>query len=95
MSVFLQVILSGIVCFFLRRNWFMHLPSIAKIPIYALLGTSVAFSLTFTLVDIVNILIGVFQSSVAKPLVQSIGQVSSSAIRNPLGYVLCASRFVT
>lgn len=54
----------------------MHLPSLAKVPIYSLLGTSVAFALTFTLVDIVNLLIGAFQSSAAKPLVQSAGQVS-------------------
>merc|ERR1711937_448754 len=46
-----------------------------KVPLYAILGTSVAFALTFSIVDIVNYVLGFLQVSIAKPFVESASQV--------------------
>lgn len=69
------VISSGIFCFFLTQKWFPSLPSLFKILIYSILGISVSFTLSFTLVDVLNVVVGLFQSSAAKPLVQSLSQI--------------------
>merc|ERR1712093_546253 len=45
-----------------------------KVPLYTILGVSVSFALTFSLVDLCNYVAG-FQVSVAKPLVESNEQV--------------------
>lgn len=65
------IVFSGVLCFVLKRNWFVGLHSIVKVPLYTILGVSVAFALTFSLVDVVNYLFSFFQSSVSKPLVES------------------------
>ncbi|CDI78101.1 hypothetical protein, conserved [Eimeria acervulina] len=65
------IVFSGVLCFLLKRNWFVGLHAIFKVPLYTVLGVSVAFALTFSLVDVVNYLFSFFQSSVAKPLVES------------------------
>ncbi|OEH78433.1 uncharacterized protein LOC34617344 [Cyclospora cayetanensis] len=65
------IVFSGVLCFVLKRNWFVGLHAIAKVPLYTILGVSVAFALTFSLVDVVNYLFSFFQSSVSKPLVES------------------------
>lgn len=71
------IILSGILCFVLKKNWFVNLHAFFKVPLYAVLGISVAFALTFSLVDMVNYLLGFFfQNTVAKPLVESREQVT-------------------
>ncbi|PFH36388.1 putative membrane protein [Besnoitia besnoiti] len=70
------IIVSGILCFVLKKNWFVGLHPLIKVPLYTLLGISVAFALTFSLVDMVNYLLGFFQSAVAKPLVESKDQVN-------------------
>merc|ERR1712048_1527898 len=40
-----------------------------------MLGLAVAFALTFSIVDVLNYLLGFFQNSVAKPIVESAQQV--------------------
>ncbi|CDJ35811.1 uncharacterized protein EMH_0092460 [Eimeria mitis] len=65
------IVFSGVLCFLLKRNWFVGLHPLLKVPLYTVLGVSVAFALTFSLVDVVNYLFSFFQSSVAKPLVES------------------------
>jgi len=69
------IIVSGILCFVLERNWFVGLSPLAKVPLYTLLGISVAFALVFSLVDLLNYLTGLFQPQVAKTLVESKQQV--------------------
>ena len=54
------VIFSGLFCFFLERDWITVLKPNAKIPMYIVLGTSLCFALTFSIVDLVNQ--GVFYS---------------------------------
>ncbi|GBE62182.1 conserved Plasmodium membrane [Babesia ovata] len=71
----LMIIASGIVCFFLRQSWFTHSPFLLKVSIYTLLGISVSFALTFTIVDLVNYFISMFETSIARPLVESKSQV--------------------
>merc|ERR1719203_794614 len=46
-----------------------------KVPLYMTLGLAVAFALTFSIVDVLNYLLGFFQNSVAKPIVESSQQV--------------------
>ena len=66
---------SGLLCFVLEKNWFVGLSVTAKIPLYTILGISVAFALVFSLVDLVNYLMGFLRASVARPIVESSHQV--------------------
>eukprot|EP00922_Rhytidocystis_sp_ex-Travisia-forbesii_P025739 GHVS01037752.1.p1 GENE.GHVS01037752.1~~GHVS01037752.1.p1 ORF type:complete len:295 (+),score=68.76 GHVS01037752.1:166-1050(+) len=71
----LLIILSGVLCFVLERNWFIGLNRFAKVPIYVLLGISIAFALTFSLVDLINYSMSLFQHTLARPLVEAKNQV--------------------
>lgn len=46
--------LSGVLAILLEKNWFMVLDSSSKIPLYAILGLAVTFTLVFALVDVIN-----------------------------------------
>jgi len=71
------IIASGVLCFLLDRNWFGSLSAMVRVPLYSVLGLSVAFALTFSIVDVVNWLMGFCQvSQVSKPLVESGNQVN-------------------
>ena len=48
----LLVLLSGVVCFLLERDWSQSLSPAAKTPLYTLLGVSLSFSLSFSAADI-------------------------------------------
>jgi len=69
------IVFSGFLCFFLERHWYFNLNPILKIPLYTILGISVAFALTFSVVDLINYVLGFLQSDVAKPLVESPRQI--------------------
>ncbi|XP_053991067.1 uncharacterized protein LOC128883087 isoform X2 [Hylaeus volcanicus] len=69
------VILSGFFAFLLPQSWFIQLNPLLKIPVYSILGISVAFSLSFTLVDVLNLIFGLFQSTASRSIVQSVSQV--------------------
>jgi len=69
------IILSGLICFTLERQWYQGMSPIMKVPLYMILGTSVAFALTFSVVDLVNYILGFLQVSIAKPFVESASQV--------------------
>lgn len=69
------IIFSGIICFTLEQQWYHGLSPIVKVPLYTILGTSVAFALTFSIVDTLNYALGFLQVSMAKPLVESQMQV--------------------
>ena len=43
---------AGIVCFFLERDWSHGLTAQQKIPLYALLGSCLAFSVNFSSLDL-------------------------------------------
>ena len=66
---------SGFLCFVLEKNWFVGLGSTIKIPLYTILGISVAFALVFSLVDLVNYVMGFLRASIARPIVESSHQV--------------------
>lgn len=44
--------ISGIVCFFLERDWSHGLTPRSKVPLYALLGMCLAFSVNFSVLDL-------------------------------------------
>lgn len=71
----LLIILSGIICFTLEQQWYHGLSPVFKVPLYMILGTSVAFALTFSVVDLVNYILGFLQVAIAKPFVESASQV--------------------
>merc|ERR1712113_317108 len=71
----LLIVLSGLICFTLQRQWYHGLTPMMKVPLYIILGTSVAFALTFSVVDLVNYVLGFLQVSIAKPFVESSSQV--------------------
>merc|ERR1712083_784455 len=69
------IILSGALCFLLDRKMFVGLAPWLKVPLYMTLGLAVAFALTFSIVDVLNYIVGFCQSSIAKPMVESSQQV--------------------
>lgn len=71
----LLIITSGLICFTLEQQWYHGLSPLMKVPLYMILGTSVAFALTFSVVDLVNYILGFLQVSIAKPFVESAAQV--------------------
>jgi len=66
---------SGFLCFILEKNWFVGLSPTTKVPLYTILGVSVAFALVFSIVDLVNYLMGFLRASIARPIVESSHQV--------------------
>lgn len=67
---------SGMVCFLLKRQWCVGLTPLMKVPLYTLLGTSVAFSVTFSIVDLLNWFIGFLSVAIhSKNIVQSKTQI--------------------
>ena len=69
------ILVSGFLCFILEKNWFVGLSWIAKIPLYTVLGISVTFALVFSVVDLINYLMGFLRASAARPVVESSHQV--------------------
>ena len=69
--------MSGLLCFILEKDWYFHLHRLLKIPLYSILGISVAFALTFSVIDLVNYVIGFLQGdTLARPWVESQNQIS-------------------
>eukprot|EP00811_Abedinium_folium_P009098 NODE_18409_length_894_cov_7.049544.p1 GENE.NODE_18409_length_894_cov_7.049544~~NODE_18409_length_894_cov_7.049544.p1 ORF type:complete len:238 (+),score=74.79 NODE_18409_length_894_cov_7.049544:94-807(+) len=76
LSVFAgAIIFSGALCFLLDRKIFSGLAPWMKVPLYMVLGLAVAFALTFSIVDVLNYILGFFQQTIAKPIVESSQQV--------------------
>lgn len=48
------VLVSGLLCFILEEDWFVHMSPTFKLPVYTLLGVSVCFALLFSLIDVLN-----------------------------------------
>jgi len=51
----LFVICSACLCFTLEKDWFKGIPARTKVPSYALLGVSVAFSFIYSAVDLLQL----------------------------------------
>ena len=49
------VLLSGVACFLLEKDWFNKIPPRAKVPMYMFLGISLCFAVAFSLVDLLNL----------------------------------------
>ena len=76
----MQTILSGISSILLERDMFKVLTPTAKIPLYGLLGVTLAFAIIFSLIDIINYIAGLFLPSYSKALVDGKQQVSIFSI---------------
>lgn len=75
MALSTLIIISGTLCFFLDKSWLFSLSAFSKVPLYSMLGISIAFALTFSLIDLINYLIGFIQGSITRPLIESKAQV--------------------
>ena len=73
----LYLLCSGGLCVFLDKNWFVGLTPLAKIPLYAVLGTAVSFAMTFALVDIIHFLAYWLNSKNPKAIVDNPRQLLS------------------
>lgn len=69
------IIVSGLLCFLLDRKVFVGLRPWMKVPLYTILGSAVSFAMTFAIVDVLNYVVGLCQTSVSKPIVESAQQV--------------------
>ena len=90
------IILLGVLCFTPEQQWYHGMSPILKVPLYTVLGTSVAFARTFSVVDLVKFAFGFLQVSVAKPFVESAFQVymvlaTALLMRGIFGLILGAS----
>jgi len=75
-SLSLLVMLSGILCFVLDKDWFIRLGAIEKVPLYSILGISVCFALLFSVIDLINYCTSICcRSFQNKPLVETENQV--------------------
>jgi len=48
------VLLAGISCFLLEKDWFKTIAPSAKVPMYMALGVALCFSVSFTTIDLIN-----------------------------------------
>lgn len=55
-SFSILVLCSACLCFTLEKDWFKNIPAKTKIPSYALLGVSIAFSFAYSAVDFIQYL---------------------------------------
>merc|ERR550514_469015 len=65
------IIFSGFLCFLLDRRMFVGLRPWMKVPLYTVLGSSVSFAMTFAIVDVLNYVFGLCQTTLSKPIVES------------------------
>lgn len=70
-----QVLISGILCFVLEKNWFSSIGWTTKIPLYSVLGISVTFALLFSIIDLINYGCTCCQDENSKPLIETETQV--------------------
>ena len=49
------VLCSGLSCFLLEKDWFKTISPRAKVPMYMMLGVSLCFAVSFSLVDLLNL----------------------------------------
>lgn len=68
------VLVSGFLCFFFDKNWVFTLSAKAKIPLYATIGLSTCFAITFCSVDLINFCCDQMNPN-KQPLVESPAQV--------------------
>lgn len=46
--------LAGLICVFYQRHWFFSLSAAFRVPIYAILGVSLSFALSFAIAELLN-----------------------------------------
>eukprot|EP00941_MAST-03F_sp_MAST-3F-sp1_P003111 g3111.t1 len=69
-----MVIFSGILCIVLDEQWFKF-AAVYKVPLYIIVGMSVCFAFTFSLLDLLNYGLAYFQGEDSKALIESSSQV--------------------
>ncbi|OII75635.1 hypothetical protein cand_030650 [Cryptosporidium andersoni] len=69
------IMLSGLLCFMLEKEWFTGLSPLLRVPIYSILGLSISFALAFSLVDVVNYISGLIMGPESPLLISSRSQI--------------------
>ena len=54
LSVSVLVLCSGFACFLLEKDWFKRISYMLKVPLYMILGITLSFTISCSLVDIVT-----------------------------------------
>lgn len=72
----LLVLCSGVSCFLLERDFNSKLSYARKVPLYIMLGIALSFTMSCTLVDMVNLAVDRCSDSYALPLVWTPRQIS-------------------
>ncbi len=69
------VLLSGIMCFFLERNWTEGFPYLLKVPVYVIVAMSLNYLILFAIIDFVNYICSYAQSQNSLNVVESQDQI--------------------
>ena len=76
------MIFSGLLCFVLRKDWFVGIDYRVKIPFFALLGVSLTFIVMFLFVDCINCCAGICNPN-SRPIIEDSRQtylIAGSAV---------------
>lgn len=73
------MIFSGLLCFVLRKDWFVGIDYKAKIPFFAILSVSLTFIVVFLIVDCINCVASSCKA-VSQPIVQESRQTYLMAL---------------
>jgi hypothetical protein len=71
----LMILFSGFFCFLLESAWVQRLNPFEKVPLYALIGISLNFCISFSQIDLINYIFSLFQKKWQKAMVESPIQV--------------------
>ena len=69
------VLLSGVLCLLLERNWARSFPYILKVPIYGMVAMSLNYLVLFAIIDLVNFVCSYLQSENSLNVVESNDQI--------------------
>jgi len=80
----LIIVSSGVVCFLLEKDWTNTISVKSKIPLYALMGVSISFSVVYSAADMLHHICSRFcqgeKATFARPFVQSVTRVRLLAV---------------
>ena len=69
------VLISGVLIFFLERNWTRNFPYLFKVPIYTVVAMSLNYLVLFSIIDFVNFICSYLQTQHSLNIVEAPDQV--------------------
>lgn len=77
---------AGLICVFYQRHWFFSLSAGFRVPIYTILGTSLSFSLSFAIAELLN-----YSSASGIPATALPQRAQSALVQTPKQVLLLAA----